>query len=1230
MQRYSKRKINRLIIFSLLFIMSIMVISYAAFSSKINIAGTSSITSSWDIKIISAEVTEINGTAENVKNTYNDLSASLEANLINKGDYVEYSIIVQNNGDFDAKLENIGLTTSDNEAVLITTSGLINGEVLYKQTSKVLKVKIMYNPDYEGEAVGTSAEGTIDLNFVQNSGGTVVPTEDYLVTYDLNGGEKSNAKDEYIAEGESVNLSYTATKAGYDFMGWNTDKEATEGLKELIMGTNDITLYAIFKIIDTTAPIINDINTSVTTHSILVNVDASDSESKITKYEFKINDNEWIDNGSNSSYTFENLDKNTGYNISVRVTNEKGLQTEKELTNKIDINDNLVTSGDGLYTDPYTADRYIYRGSNPNNHVIFNNELWRIIALEPDGTYQIIRDTFLGEMPWSTEDSNVWTLPVSLNTYLNNEYYNSLTDKDDITSHNFNIGSSTQDNDDLASQFTEEKNSVWNGKVGLMTASDYINANSNTVDCNSFLKLTNNRDLCSATNYLLKGETAWTITAKKGSSSSVYAVSGSSSRLYNEDNGVDYSTVQPVVYLKNDTEIKIGDGTLNNPFRLNKDIFTASFEAPTFIESDTKLGEVTIVYPKGANFTYEYKINDGEFTNASQTEVINVTENSEITARVSDGNETLTSTYSLILTTSLAGQTINLVKTGDGLYKDKNISNRYVYRGTSPNNYLKFNNELWRIIAKEPDGTYKIIRNDSIGQNSFDDASNNWESSTLNSYLNNTYYQTFSESSQNSIIAHNFNVGGVDYKDSDLKAQITSEYSNLWEGNIGLMSASDFINANSNILECGSYALSSNNSDICKSTNYLIDGERMWTISPDNDSDSIVNFITSSSLNTDYVDSYYNIKPVVYLKNDIKITEGTGSLEDYYILEGNLSKPTFKESDNSYNDIIVTYPEGANLTYEYKINDGDFIKGEQTQLISVTNNSTIVAKVSDGETTETSTYTAIVETDIGGNTIKLVKTGDGLTKDRYESGKYIYRGSNPDNYIQFNGEQWRIISKEVDGTYKIIGTNVIENIAFDSLGARTLGYCGQGEALSHGCNAWAASSHYSNGTYSGEVEKDAELNTYLNNDYYNTIMEVNRNQIVSHEFNSGPILYGHGTLSKQISEEESVKWTGNIGLISLSEYIRANSNEELCGNINLINDYPADCILSNWMHINDYYWTISSDTDDSSIVWTIYRSGEIYDFSAHDDSNNALPALYLQDNLTFTGSGTSTDNFIIN
>lgn len=42
--------------------------------------------------------------------------------------------------------------------------------------------------------------------------------------------------------------------------------------------------------------------------------------------------------------------------------------------------------------------------------------------------------------------------------------------------------------------------------------------------------------------------------------------------------------------------------------------------------------------------------------------------------------------------------------------------------------------------------------------------------------------------------------------------------------------------------------------------------------------------------------------------------------------------------------------------------------------------------------------------------------GDGLYKDVYESGRYIYKGVNPNNYITFNGEEagWRIISLESD------------------------------------------------------------------------------------------------------------------------------------------------------------------------------------------------------------------------
>ena len=187
---YREKRRNKIIILILIGIICLMGVGYAAFKTSINITGTTDISSTWDIKIISADVTDTNGTGENVKNTYNDLSASLEANLYEKGDYVEYSIIVENKGTFDAKLETIGITNSNNEAVKITSSGLTKGQTLYQNSTATLKVKIEYNSSYEGDASGTSGEAKIDLDFVQNSGGTIEPEKNHLVTYDYstNGG----------------------------------------------------------------------------------------------------------------------------------------------------------------------------------------------------------------------------------------------------------------------------------------------------------------------------------------------------------------------------------------------------------------------------------------------------------------------------------------------------------------------------------------------------------------------------------------------------------------------------------------------------------------------------------------------------------------------------------------------------------------------------------------------------------------------------------------------------------------------------------------------------------------------------------------------------------------------------------------------------------------------------------------------------------------------------------
>ena len=328
---YREKRRNKIIIMILIGIICLMGVGYAAFNTRLNITGTSNISSDWNIKIISADVTDTGGDGENVKNNYTDLTADLEANLYGKGDYVEYSIIVENAGTFDAKLETLGITNSNNEAVKITSSGLTKGQTLYKNTTATLKVKIEYNSSYEGDASGTSGESTVDLDFVQNSEGTIVPTVDHLVTYDYttNGGESTTAENAYIAEGEQIDLSYTASKENYEFIGWNTNPQAVEGLTSLTMGTSDITLYAIFKVIDNTPPVIENVSTSRTTNSITVVATASDPESSITKYEYSINNgSSWIDGGTDNFYTFTGLTQNTSYNVKVKVTNEVGLVGE--------------------------------------------------------------------------------------------------------------------------------------------------------------------------------------------------------------------------------------------------------------------------------------------------------------------------------------------------------------------------------------------------------------------------------------------------------------------------------------------------------------------------------------------------------------------------------------------------------------------------------------------------------------------------------------------------------------------------------------------------------------------------------------------------------------------------------------------------------------------------------------------------------------------------------------
>ena len=83
----------------------------------------------------------------------------------------------------------------------------------------------------------------------------------YEVIYDYwtNGGTYASVLSKNIPYGSAVDLSVTATKNGYTFVGWNTDPDATVNLSSLVMEDKELVLYAIYKK-DITATFVDSYN----------------------------------------------------------------------------------------------------------------------------------------------------------------------------------------------------------------------------------------------------------------------------------------------------------------------------------------------------------------------------------------------------------------------------------------------------------------------------------------------------------------------------------------------------------------------------------------------------------------------------------------------------------------------------------------------------------------------------------------------------------------------------------------------------------------------------------------------------------------------------------------------------------------------------------------------------------------------------------------------------------
>ena len=218
--------------------------------------------------------------------------------------------------------------------------------------------------------------------------------------------------------------------------------------------------------------------------------------------------------------------------------------------------------------------------------------------------------------------------------------------------------------------------------------------------------------------------------------------------------------------------------------------------------------------------------------------------------------------------------------------------------GNSPDNYVKLTvdgqEELWRIIGIF-DGKIKIMKADTISGYAFDN--NNvadWNTSTLKTYLNTTYYNSIDDANlveTNSTWYLGTATSGLNVKYTRLTAYKSERDSTkvargraaTTTAPIGLMYVSDFGYATKNSANDADTLMNKYN-EISKGYNW-IGANREWTIDTNQSATS-----TKTTIVSDYKLFLQNandvtdvaFRPCLFLKSNVEIYDGKGTIAKPY------------------------------------------------------------------------------------------------------------------------------------------------------------------------------------------------------------------------------------------------------------------------------------------------------------------------------------------------------------
>lgn len=192
-----------------------------------------------------------------------------------------------------------------------------------------------------------------------------------------------------------------------------------------------------------------------------------------------------------------------------------------------------------------------------------------------------------------------------------------------------------------------------------------------------------------------------------------------------------------------------------------------------------------------------------------------------------------------------------------------------------------------------------------------------------------------------------------------------------------------------------------------------------------------------------------------------------------------------------------------------------------------------------------------------------------------------------------------------------------------------------------GCNVWGDNKTTLNNNaivtqipfeYEGTIAYNlpltsAYLNTYLNTDYYNGL--INKDLIADHSFNIGHVLNAtNETLSTDIVQESKYTWRGKIALMNISDYIKASTDSAgVSVKSAKLNDFP--CKNNNYLYnYNENIWTINPPFSIRARMWIILTIGKV-SYISTNEASAVYPVLYLKSEVKLFGLGTIFNPYVL-